>query len=800
VGVQLIYSTLIDQLITSESTMPVKMLSVLLFMAASVFATSVHGQNSELTWPRDLDIQSGVVTMYQPQVDTLEGDILSFRAALSFKDAQGNEPVFGAAWFESRVEIDRELRTVHMVDLNVTDTRFPEGSEHVHGELSQYIREGLPHWDVDFSLDGLLTSLEASEEEIAAANNLKMDPPEIVYRDHPALLVSLDGEPVLREIENSKYQAVINTPYPMIYDGQSTYYLNAAKDVWYKAGKATGPWAFDQNPPSEIASLVNQDEADQDEAEESAEPITAKNAPEIVVTTQPAELIVSDGEPNFEPLVEDLLVLANSQSDVFMHVTEQNYYVVLSGRWFYARSLNGPWAFRSSDKLPEAFGNIPSDSKQAESRVYVAGTDEAREAVMDAQIPQTAAVQKGQVELEVTYDGNPKFESVDGTSLSYAVNTGSTVLKSGNNYYVVEDAVWYIGSSATGPWNVAESRPESVEAIPPESPVYNVKYVYIYETTPEVVYVGYTPGYTGSYVYNTTIVYGTGWYYRPWISPYYYYPRVATWGFNITYNPWTGWGFGLGWGWGPFRVGFYSGGYWHRRHHWHHRHHGRWGPGGYRPRPVHYGNNVNINNINVNRGNQNIRDNNLYRDKSQRANVAKTRDTSPGSQELRDRSRNVDRTAAARPSTRPDSGKISASDLSRPSVSDKQARPSTSKNNVFTDRSGTVYRQTDKGWQKHDGKSWSNVPSTGVADKSRPSNTASTTRPASSSDRNNAATTRNSGSNTRNSSAYKSSSSGYNSNHSSLDRQSYSRQRSSARSNQYSSHRARSGGGRARRH
>ena len=769
--------------------MPLKILSVLLYTASLLFSVSIDAMDGPLTWPRDLDIQSGVVTMYQPQVDTLDGDILSFRAALSYKDQPGSEPIFGAAWFVSRVEIDRETRTVRMVELNLSNTRFPEGSEHVHGELEQFIREGMRTWNVDFSLDGLLTSLEASEEEIAAANNLKMDPPEIIYRDHPALLVSLDGEPVLREIENSKYQAVINTPYPLLFDGQGTYYLNAASNVWYESDKAMGPWQFDPQPPTDISSLVDQAEEDQgganqDEAE--AEPVTAQNAPEIVVTTKPAELLVSEGEPNFEPLVDDLLVLTNSQSDVFMHVSEQNYYIVLSGRWFYSKSLNGPWAFRASDELPEAFSSIPEGSEQAGSRVYVAGTDEAREAVMDAQIPQTAAVQKGEVDLDVSYDGDPKFESIDGTGLSYAVNTASTILKSGSIYYVVEDAVWYSSNSASGPWSVAESRPGDVEAIPPESPVYNVKYVYIYETTPEVVYVGYTPGYTGSYVYNTTVVYGTGWYYRPWVTPYYYYPRVSTWGFHVTYNPWTGWGYGLSWGWGVFRVGFYSGGYWHRRHHWHHRHHGRWGPGGYRPRPVHYGNRANIN-----RGNISTRDNNLYRDKAQRANVDRTRDTRPGTQELRDRGGVADRSAPNRSGTRPDSGKIQASDLSRPSTTDRTARPSNTKNDVFANRNGEVYRQTDKGWQKNNGKSWSDVSS---------SNATATTRPSTSTgyDRKSNASTRNTGSSTRSSSAYKSSGSGYNANRSSLDRQSYSRQRSSARSGQYQSHRSRGGGGRRR--
>jgi hypothetical protein len=721
----------------------------------------------ELSWPRDLDIQSGTLTMYEPQVDELDGDFLYFRAAMAYRDDQGGEPVFGAAWFKSRVEIDREIRMVQMVGLEVTDLRFPEGSEHVHGELSEFIKAGLPTWDVDFSLDGLLTSLEAAEEEISAAQNLKMDPPVIIYRAQPALLIYIDGDPVMQEIENSNFQAVINTSYPLIYDGKRYYYLNAGKDVWYKASSATGPYSFDASPPSDIAGMVDQSEA----GDVGDEVVTASNAPEIVVSTEPSELIVTEGEPDFEPLVDDLLVLKNSQSDIFMHVSEQDYYIVLSGRWYRAKSLSGPWTFNPSDELPGAFSNIPEESRQADSRVYVAGTTEAREAVMDAQIPQTAAVQKGPVDMEVSYDGDPRFVAVEGTNLAYAENTGSTVLKSGDNYYLVEDAVWYIASAPIGPWKVAESRPQDVDAIPPESPVYNVKYVYIYETTPEVVYVGYTPGYTGSYVYNTTIVYGTGWYYRPWISPYYYYPRYGTWGFHIRYNPWTGWGFGLSWGWGPFRVGFYSGGYWHRHHHWYHRHGGRYGPGGYRPRPVHYGNtNININN-NVNINNRNIRDNNLYRDKAQKANVASTRDFSPQSQEIRDRAGQADRagtrdrvsTADRAGANRPATSDLSASDL-RQQAGGQKARPSTADNNVFTDKSGNVYRKSDGGWQKNDGKSWSNVPSTGGSASARP---ATTDR---SSSLQGGASTRQSSSSTRQSSAYKKSNSGYGS-QSSLDRQ-----------------------------
>ena len=139
-----------------------------------VLIISVQAQEPD--WPREMALDSGTLTIYQPQVDKLENDILTYRAAASFKASGSNEPVFGAAWFESRVEIDRTERMVNMVTMKVTDTRFPEGSEHVKAEFDQVVKAGLPGWNIDFSLDDLLTSLEASEKQIASANDLKMDP------------------------------------------------------------------------------------------------------------------------------------------------------------------------------------------------------------------------------------------------------------------------------------------------------------------------------------------------------------------------------------------------------------------------------------------------------------------------------------------------------------------------------------------------------------------------------------------------------------------------------------------------
>jgi hypothetical protein len=89
--------------------------------------------------------------------------------------------------------------------------------------------------------------------------------------------------------------------------------------------------------------------------------------------------------------------------------------------------------------------------------------------------------------------------------------------------------------------------PEVIYAIPPSSPLYYVTYVRVYGATPEVVYVGYTPGYLGTVVASDgTVVYGTGYVYDPWIGETFYAAPV-TYGLAAqpVYNPAVGYGYGF---------------------------------------------------------------------------------------------------------------------------------------------------------------------------------------------------------------------------------------------------------------
>jgi hypothetical protein len=213
--------------------------------------------------------------------------------------------------------------------------------------------------------------------------------------------------------------------------------------------------------------------------------------------------------------------------------------------------LQGPWAYVSADKLPAGFAAIPADSPKADVLPFVAGTTAAHEAVLDAAIPQTAAIRRDAgKDLSVPYDGPPKFEPIQGTSMSYAVNSPDAVIRVNDGYYCCNEGVWYDSDSPTGPWAVCVAVPPAIYTIPPSCPLYNVTYVHVYDYYPDVAYVGYLPGYFDNYVYGPTVVYGTGYDYPGYLGDEYIAPP-CTWGFGAYYDPWTcGWGFGFGYGWG----------------------------------------------------------------------------------------------------------------------------------------------------------------------------------------------------------------------------------------------------------
>ena len=690
-------------------------LLLLLLFISQIFAKEID--LDELGWPRDLKFDKGVITIYQPQIESFEENKIEARAAIAVK-IEDKSPVFGAMRFNSRAMTDLDEHLVTFDNIIVESLKFPEGDEEQVERLRAGMTNKLDELSLTMSLERFTASIEHLQDHGNEDEGFYNAPPKIYFETSPAVLVFIDGDPIMKEVDNSSFKYVLNTPYFLVQNPSDKQYYLKGGEWWYSSKEIVKGWKSIDTPPKDVSDLAEQAFKDEDNDVDSAVARLDK-APKLIVSTEPAELIQTEGEPKLEPVNgTDLLFLTNSESDILMDITSQQYYILISGRWYSSKQLeNGEWKYISATDLPDDFEKIPVESDISDVRFSVPGTQEAKDAMLENSVPQTAEIDRKTATVEVQYDGNPKFTKIESTSISYAENADKTVLLIDKKYYAVDDAVWFVSSKATGPWEVCVEVPGEVQNIPPESPVYNVKYVYVYDYTPSVVYVGYTPGYYGSYVHYGTVIYGTGYWYRPWYATY-YYPRPITWGFGIHYNPWTGWGFSYGVSYGWISFG------------WHSYYRGWWGPCGYRYGYRHgyyhgyrhgYRHGYNAGRragyvAGYRAGTRQTMQSNVYRNRS---NGVKNTGTRPATRPSNPVGRPSNPSSGNRPTTRPSNpstGNRPSTQPANPSTgtrpSTQPAQPRTRENNVYSDKNGNVYKRDNNGsWQQRSNGQW-NAPST----------------------------------------------------------------------------------------
>ncbi len=527
-------------------------------------------------WPRKFTANGNDISLYTPQLDSWDGRTIEWHAAISIAAPGSKEPTFGVLFATAKTDVDKTTRLVELEKIQITKVSFPSAPAASDAYLAMLRKALLTKKTITVALDKLeanLAILQAQKKGDAVA--IQNNPPKIIFSSVPAILVLIDGEPAFRPVKGGDLERVINTSPIVLKDKSGALYLHVF-DGWLQASALAGPWAVAKNAPKSLDHALKQildakagdpltgGVPDNPDAKNVKQPtLKTGPVPVVYVATSPTELVVTDGSPDYLPISgTQLLYVKNTTGRVFKSIADQKTYVLFSGRWFSAPGPEGPWSFVPFDDLPKDFASIPDDSPMENAKASVPGTQQAQEAVVSNSIPQTAAVKISETKpTPVKVDGQPQLKPIEGTSLQYVVNASSPIIMvTPSAYYMCQNGIWFVGASASGPWTVATSVPAAIYSIPPSSPLYNVTYVRVYDATPTVVYVGYTPGYQGAIVYNGVVVYGTGYYYTPWIGTVWYGPPV-TYGFGIAigYSPWTGWaygfGYGCGWGWGGVVVG-----------------------------------------------------------------------------------------------------------------------------------------------------------------------------------------------------------------------------------------------------
>jgi hypothetical protein len=209
--------------------------------------------------------------------------------------------------------------------------------------------------------------------------------PAVIFSASPARLILIDGDPLYGQVPGSELQRIINTKPLIVRDVAGMYYLKIL-DGWMEAYSLdAGWWSVAGVPPDGAEFALEQAVAAHtvdllaraDPGSPDGAPSLANGpAPAIFISTRPAELIVTDGPMVFATIEgTSLQYVANTRADVFMEPTDQELYLLSSGRWFRSWRTDGPWQRVTRGELPADFARIPDGSPKARVvKLAMAGT------------------------------------------------------------------------------------------------------------------------------------------------------------------------------------------------------------------------------------------------------------------------------------------------------------------------------------------------------------------------------------------------------------------------------------------
>jgi hypothetical protein len=663
-----------------------------------LLAQAAQGATDEIDggWPRAVETATKArLLVYQPQIASWEGQrhMVAY-AAVSYEAPGAARPVLGTLKVEAATSVAVEDRLVKFSPVKVAETTFPTLSREQVQDLLAAVEQGIPDDERVIALDRILTNLDHSQIVPRNVEGAKADPPTIHYSTRPAILVNFDSDPVWSPIKDNDLKFAVNTNWDVFQiEATRTFYLRHEK-IWLKATSLNGPWSAAGPLPASFSKLPKDDNWSDVVASLPGGSVTS--VPTVFVSTLPAELILVPGSPTYQAVSGTKLVwLSNTDSDIFRLGAKGPVYFLVSGRWFTAPDFSGPWTF-ASPALPEDFKRISLEHPRSRVLASVPGTPQAAEAVVLASVPQTARVNRKELKgPDVAYQGEPEFQPIEQTKVARAVNTDKDIIRVGDRYYMCYQGVWFVSRTANGPWDPSETVPAEIYQIPASSPSHHVTYVTVVEDDDDDEWITYAAvaGYTGMTIAWGCAVWGTGWYYPPyvWHGGFYpvYYPFYPTYGYGAWYNPWSGaYGRGAAW-YGPYggagvaarynpATGTYARGA------------AAWGPygargvaEGYNPRTGTYARTRQGSGVYGSWGTTSVQRGNQW------AQTARTTNRMTGT------------------TTRVTQGSGGGEAITRRGPDGSGGVARTGSGDVYAGRDGNVYRRQDDGsWQKYDGGSW----------------------------------------------------------------------------------------------
>jgi hypothetical protein len=143
-------------------------LPLLAMLAATPLAAQTATTPAESGWPRQFFYSGDSITVYQPQVDAWQDNLIRAHAAVAIKAPGMAEPTFDVMHMQGVTAVNKDTRLVDISDVAVTSAKFPMAGAQ-EAAFSAALTLVLPVTFDNVSLDRLTLSLAASQDQQKAA-------------------------------------------------------------------------------------------------------------------------------------------------------------------------------------------------------------------------------------------------------------------------------------------------------------------------------------------------------------------------------------------------------------------------------------------------------------------------------------------------------------------------------------------------------------------------------------------------------------------------------------------------------
>ena len=222
----------------------------------------------------------------------------------------GGKQVVGALSATASTQANTDTHMVFVYNINIDHTYFPGQDPGTTAQLDQLVRVHAA--DAHAPRERIVAYMPKPQSVQPVA--VKNDPPQIFVSYTPAILLGVDGEPVLADFQKTTVKFVVNTQWPLFFEQSTARYYLLVDKIWLSASDLHGPWTQVMSLPYAFSTMPYSAEFADVWKQIPPRAVANPIIPAVFYSTVPSEVILFGGRPNYTPIPDTQLVTLTTRT------------------------------------------------------------------------------------------------------------------------------------------------------------------------------------------------------------------------------------------------------------------------------------------------------------------------------------------------------------------------------------------------------------------------------------------------------------------------------------------------------